>query len=463
MSTGRSPTAPRPPRATPSGLARVADRRPGPGRRPHRPRRGRASQPGGWLAPHVHAFEEALYVLEGELLLDLGGRVHRLVAGDFALMPTGLRHALGQRRRRPGPLPVAQLARSGSTPAAGGATRSSRPAQDLAGDGRRARARPPFGDPTLRLVGHYDGTPPQLEALRVSDDPARGRAPAGMDTAILAYSGISVKMLVDRDFGADHVTMFTVDYELGGAAQAHDHPFEEAYFFLAGEVEAELDGERLHVPAGRRRVRRRRLGPRLLQHRHRARPLDRDPGAAAAGPPRLSLGAPPGSATAGAPDEGGSDMSDDGCVVVVGGTRAIGLGARPPLRGAGRETSSSPGATPDHVEAAVAEVGGTTRGIAFDLAEPTTIARRAGRRRPRPLPRARRRSSATTTRSRDYDIDQAIRLVTLKLVGYTEVVHALRRPADAGRLDRAVRRHGQGAAVSRARRRSRPSTAGSSG
>ena len=36
--------------------------------------------------------------------------------------------------------------------------------------------------------------------------------------------------------------MFTVDYEIGGAAQAHDHPFEEAYVFLAGEVEAELDG-----------------------------------------------------------------------------------------------------------------------------------------------------------------------------------------------------------------------------
>ena len=63
-----------------------------------------------------------------------------------------------------------------------------------------------------------------------------------MDIALLVYSGISVKMLVDRVFGADLLTMFTVDYELGGAAQAHDHPFEETYFFLAGEVEAELDG-----------------------------------------------------------------------------------------------------------------------------------------------------------------------------------------------------------------------------
>jgi quercetin dioxygenase-like cupin family protein len=119
---------------------------------------------------------------------------------------------------------------------------------DLASFAVRA-ARPQLGDPTVRFVGHYEGTPPQVEALRV-DDPARGRKPAGMDTAILAYSGISVKMLVDRAFGADLLTMFTVDYEVGGAAQAHDHPFEETYFFLAGEVEAELDGRPYTLTAG---------------------------------------------------------------------------------------------------------------------------------------------------------------------------------------------------------------------
>jgi mannose-6-phosphate isomerase-like protein (cupin superfamily) len=71
-----------------------------------------------------------------------------------------------------------------------------------------------------------------------------------MDTALLAYSGISVKMLIDRNFGAELLTMFTVDYEIGGSAQQHDHPFEEAYFFLAGTVEAELDGEVVTVTAG---------------------------------------------------------------------------------------------------------------------------------------------------------------------------------------------------------------------
>lgn len=196
-------------------------------------------QQGGWLAPHVHSFEEALYVLEGELLLDLGGRVHRLTGGDYALIPTGLRHALGNTA----PSPVRLLSLNSPLrldPSEGRKDTFFDAPQDLAAMDAAA-VRPPFGDPTLRLVGHYEGTGPQLEALRVSD-PARGRAPAGADTAILAYSGISVKMLVDRNFGADHVTMFTVDYELGGSAQQHDHPFEEAYVFLAGEVEGELDG-----------------------------------------------------------------------------------------------------------------------------------------------------------------------------------------------------------------------------
>jgi quercetin dioxygenase-like cupin family protein len=196
--------------------------------------------PGGWLAPHVHSFEEALYVLEGELVLELDRRVHRLVKGDYAAMPVGLRHCLAN----PGTEPVRWLSVNSPQrlgPDAGRKDTFFEAPPDLS-TLEAAAKRPSFGDPTLRLVGHYDGTPPQLEALAVKDE-ARGRAPAGMDTAILAYSGISVKMLVDRGFGADLLTMFTVDYEVGGAAQAHDHPFEETYFFLDGLCEGEIDGQ----------------------------------------------------------------------------------------------------------------------------------------------------------------------------------------------------------------------------
>jgi quercetin dioxygenase-like cupin family protein len=196
--------------------------------------------PGGWLGRHVHSFEEALYVLAGELILEIGGVVHRLDAGDYGHMAIGVRHTLANAGsdavrwlsvNSPQRLPPDSARRD---------TFFDRVPVDPAALAGRS-VRPPFGDPTLRSVGHYEGTPPQQEALRVAD-PARGRRPAGMDTALLAYSGISVKMLVDRTFGADLVTMFTVDYEPGGAAQSHDHPFEETYLFLAGEVHAELDG-----------------------------------------------------------------------------------------------------------------------------------------------------------------------------------------------------------------------------
>ena len=120
-------------------------------------------------------------------------------------------------------------------------TRSSRAGGPTSTRSSPGPCRWPSPDVTRRYVGHYEGTPPQAEALRLTE-PARGRRPAGADTALIAYSGISVKMLIDKVLGADHMTLFTVDYEIGGAAQAHDHPFEETYFFLDGEVEAELDG-----------------------------------------------------------------------------------------------------------------------------------------------------------------------------------------------------------------------------
>ena len=93
MSTGRSPDGPHP-GATSVGLARLRIVGPEQGA-VHTELAVGALDAGGWLAPHVHSFEEALYVLEGELLLDLGGQSIDSRPGDFALIPTGPRHALG--------------------------------------------------------------------------------------------------------------------------------------------------------------------------------------------------------------------------------------------------------------------------------------------------------------------------------------------------------------------------------
>jgi quercetin dioxygenase-like cupin family protein len=239
--------SPAPSSATASGLARQILVGPAHGA-VHTELAVGALQPGGWLGRHVHSFEEALYVLEGELILEIDGTFHRLVAGDYGLMNVGVRHTLANA----GSEPIRWL--SVNTPQRLGPDDGRRDTFFLEGQVDVAALdtlaqRPPFGDPTLRRVGHYLGTPPQLEALRLAD-PARGRKPAGRDTALVVYSGISVKMLVDPVFGADLLTVFTVDYEPGGAAQAHDHPFEETYFFLAGEVEAELDGKPYTIRAG---------------------------------------------------------------------------------------------------------------------------------------------------------------------------------------------------------------------
>ncbi len=237
---------PFPDSATSSGLARVVLVGPEQGAT-HTELAAGGLASGGWIARHVHAYEEGLYLLEGELVLEIDRHVHRLVAGDYALMPVGTPHTLAATGDPPRWLSVGTPPRRSPGRGAPDTIYASTPpdVEALLARSRRLHS----GDPLRRFVGHYAGTPPQAEALRVSD-PARGRAPAGMDTALLAYSGISVKMLIDRGTGADLLTMFTVDYEVGGAAQAHSHPFEETYVFLAGQVEAELDGEAVTLGAG---------------------------------------------------------------------------------------------------------------------------------------------------------------------------------------------------------------------
>jgi NAD(P)-dependent dehydrogenase (short-subunit alcohol dehydrogenase family) len=116
-------------------------------------------------------------------------------------------------------------------------------------------------------------------------------------------------------------------------------------------------------------------------------------------------------------------MAADGAVVVVGGTRAIGLELVKHYAAAGHEVILT-GRDPESVVTAADAVGGRTRGVTFDLAEPTTIMPALAGIGP-----VRRLALVAIDRDQntiaDYDIARAIRLVTLKLVGYTEVVHAL--------------------------------------
>jgi NAD(P)-dependent dehydrogenase (short-subunit alcohol dehydrogenase family) len=113
----------------------------------------------------------------------------------------------------------------------------------------------------------------------------------------------------------------------------------------------------------------------------------------------------------------------NGSVVIVGGTRGLGLELARFYAGAGREVVVT-GRDATTAGACAAEIGGSTRGIDFDLGEPETIADRladVGDVEHLVLAAIDRDSNSV----KDYDVAAAIRLVTLKLVGYTEVVHAL--------------------------------------
>jgi NAD(P)-dependent dehydrogenase (short-subunit alcohol dehydrogenase family) len=117
-------------------------------------------------------------------------------------------------------------------------------------------------------------------------------------------------------------------------------------------------------------------------------------------------------------------MTDNGAVLVVGGTRAIGLGIVRHYVDAGHEVVLT-GQQPEHVATAIAALDGRATGVVFDLAEPHGIAAALASLGP-----VRRLVLAAIDRDQNavatYDIDRAIRLVTLKLVGYTTVVATLR-------------------------------------
>jgi NAD(P)-dependent dehydrogenase (short-subunit alcohol dehydrogenase family) len=122
-------------------------------------------------------------------------------------------------------------------------------------------------------------------------------------------------------------------------------------------------------------------------------------------------------------------MGSDGTVVVVGGTRAIGLEIARHYVESGADVVLT-GRDPANVEAAVRELGGRADGRLFDLAEPRTIRAALDG-----VGRVSRLALVAIDRDqntvRDYDIERAIRLVTLKLVGFTEVVHTLLDRLDA--------------------------------
>lgn len=170
---------------------------------------------GGSVAQHLHAFEEAFYVLEGRLTLEIAGTREELSADDYVFIDRAVAHALINESDEPcrwfevsAPQPGAALEDtvfiSGEAPVA------------------------PVETPYRRDHFDVDELPPPSESIGLSGFGGNvGRA--------------ALKILVGPGTGASQLVLMVVQYAPGGFINLHDHAFEEGFYFLEGEVEADLE------------------------------------------------------------------------------------------------------------------------------------------------------------------------------------------------------------------------------
>jgi quercetin dioxygenase-like cupin family protein len=193
----------------------------------------------GHVDQHVHSFETSFYVLEGQPVLYLDGRGVRLQPGACGLIGVGVPHAFrcedrGRWLEMAAPRPRLD---GSDTFFLGPAPES----EVVPLDPRDPRNHSLF----LLSEGEMD-----LDRLKRGQAMGAPTVSGSMATAVLAYSGIAVKMLVDQRLDAQLHTMFMVDYQPGACANPHDHPFEESYYILVGEVDVVADGDRYTLRLG---------------------------------------------------------------------------------------------------------------------------------------------------------------------------------------------------------------------
>jgi quercetin dioxygenase-like cupin family protein len=176
--------------------------------------------------------------MEGELVVDTGFGSYALSAGNFGVFPISTPHAIRN---------------AGSVTASWAEMLAPQPRLGKGGDTFRVVPLPasepePVNqrDPRTLHFG-YIARESMNKNLQAQENLALS---ASMRTALLVYSGIAVKMMVDGDLSATQSTMFMVQYEARGKAGEHDHPFEETYMILDGEVTGVFDGQTYRLKPG---------------------------------------------------------------------------------------------------------------------------------------------------------------------------------------------------------------------
>lgn len=196
--------------------------------------------PGGAVRGHLHPFEESFYVLAGRGLLAIGDTRYEVQPGDFGFAPLAFPHAWSN----PSGEPLRWLRVRSPQPRPIGPHAGTYPVPDLP---LPSSGRPITGTEVgQRFVGHF------------ADEQLPPPGPLSMP----GYHGynvrnVSVRMMVDEQLGARHQALFVVQFQPATglpagelSAKEHFHPFEEIYFFTAGQARGRLAGQACEVAAG---------------------------------------------------------------------------------------------------------------------------------------------------------------------------------------------------------------------
>lgn len=182
----------------------------------------------GIIQPHLHSFEESFYILEGNIIVQVGEQAYQLSPGHFGLISTGVKHAF----RNSGNRPARWLEMHAPQP---------RPVdygRDTFFVGGEVSAQANAPENGISGLGHFDeaqlpkpGAPSEMEGFNPT-------------------TGVAIKMFVDRSFGAIHQSLFLIQYMPGAKIDSHDHTFEESYYIVSGHVKATADGKVYDLGAG---------------------------------------------------------------------------------------------------------------------------------------------------------------------------------------------------------------------
>jgi len=181
--------------------------------------------PDGEIARCVNAYEKGLYILSGELELQVAGETLQVKMDDYILVPFATPHAL----RNTSKAPVHWFEMAAPQPQLPGRFKDAifvEPAVWAA-----TAAAPELDDVRTHRVGQFKSQKPMI------------RDAAGV-------RGLKVYRFMEHEFGANHFFMMRGELDVGGVRGRHDHAVEEVYLALAGAVDIEIEGTRYPLKPG---------------------------------------------------------------------------------------------------------------------------------------------------------------------------------------------------------------------